>query len=208
MNAATTINVSLIVRLVIIGLVAVIVQITAISQISLLGVSADLTPLIVASVGLLAGSIPGAVMGFSMGLFVDTALVQTLGIDSLLLIGIGYGAGRLRELRDPSHTLVPVAIGAAATAISQIGYALIQFLLGVDAPVSFLLVREILFTIAVNTVLALPIYALVRRVVAPALPEDPRRRRARRASSVAGGISPLSQPKAPRRRRRRRLRVI
>ena len=148
-------------------------------------------------------------MGFAMGLFVDTALVQTLGIDSLLLTGIGYGAGRLRELRDPSHTLVPVAIGAAATAISQIGYALIQFLLGVDAPVSFLLVREILFTIAVNTVLALPIYALVRRVVAPALPEDPRRRRARRASSVAGGISPLSQPKAPRRRRRRRrLRVI
>jgi rod shape-determining protein MreD len=208
-NAPPTINVSLIVRLAIIGLVAVIVQITAISQISLLGVSADLTPLIVASVGLLAGSVPGAVMGFSMGLFVDTALVQTLGIDSLLLTGIGYGAGRLRELRDPSHTLVPVAIGAAATAISQIGYALIQFLLGVDAPVSFLLVREILFTIAVNTVLALPIYALVRRVVAPALPEDPRRRRARRASSVAGGISPLSQPKAPRRRRRRRrLRVI
>ena len=209
MNAPPTINVSLIVRLAIIGLVAVIVQITAISQISLLGVSADVTPLIVASVGLLAGSVPGAVMGFSMGLFVDTALVQTLGIDSLLLTGIGYGAGRLRELRDPSHTLVPVAIGAAATAISQIGYALIQFLLGVDAPVSFLLVREILFTIAVNTVLALPIYALVRRVVAPALPEDPRRRRARRASSVAGGISPLSQPKAPRRRRRRRrLRVI
>ncbi len=209
MNAPPTINVSLIVRLAIIGLVAVIVQITAISQISLLGVSADLTPLIVASVGLLAGSVPGAVMGFAMGLFVDTALVQTLGIDSLLLTGIGYGAGRLRELRDPSHTLVPVAIGAAATAISQIGYALIQFLLGVDAPVSFLLVREILFTIAVNTVLALPIYALVRRVVAPALPEDPRRRRARRASSVAGGISPLSQPKAPRRRRRRRrLRVI
>ena len=209
MNAPPTINVSLIVRLAIIGLVAVIVQITAISQISLLGVSADLTPLIVASVGLLAGSVPGAVMGFAMGLFVDTALVQTLGIDSLLLTGIGYGAGRLRELRDPSHTLVPVAIGAAATAISQIGYALIQFLLGVDAPVSFLLVREILFTIAVNTVLALPIYALVRRVVAPALPEDPRRRRARRASSVAGGMSPLSQPKAPRRRRRRRrLRVI
>jgi len=39
-NAPPTINVSLIVRLVILGLVAVIVQITAISQISLLGVSA------------------------------------------------------------------------------------------------------------------------------------------------------------------------
>jgi rod shape-determining protein MreD len=202
-NAPPTINVNLIVRLVLIGLVAVIVQITAISQISLLGVSADITPLIVASVGLLAGSVPGAIMGFSMGLFVDTALLQTLGVDSLLLTLIGYGAGRLREARDPSNTLVAVAVGAAATAISQVGFALIQFLLGVDAPVSFLLVREILFTIAVNTVIALPVYVVVRRIVAPALPEDPRRRRARRAASVAGGLSPLSQPKAPRRRRRR-----
>jgi rod shape-determining protein MreD len=194
--------VSLIVRLVLIGVVAVLVQITAISQISLLGVSADLTPLIVASVGLLAGSIPGAIMGFGMGLFVDTALVQTLGVDSLLLTGIGYGAGRLHEVRDPSHTLVPIAVGAAATAISQIGFALIQFLLGVDAPVSWLLLREILFTIAVNTVIALPVYALVRRLVAGALPEDPRRRRARRAASVTGGLSPLSQSASPRRRRR------
>jgi rod shape-determining protein MreD len=201
-NPAPTINVSLIVRLAILGVVAVIVQITAISQISLLGVSADITPLIVASVGLLAGSIPGAVMGFGMGLFVDTALIQTLGVSSLLLTGVGYGAGRYREVRDPSNTLTPVAVGAAATAIAQVGFSLIQFLLGVDAPVSFLLLREILFTIAVNTVLALPVYALVRRFVAPALPEDPRRRRGRRASSVAGGLSPLSQPTAPRRRRR------
>ncbi|HEX3476374.1 MAG TPA: rod shape-determining protein MreD [Kofleriaceae bacterium] len=193
---------SLIVRLVLLGIVAVLVQITAISQISLLGVSADLTPLIVASVGLLAGSIPGAIMGFGMGLFVDTALVQTLGVDSLLLTGIGYGAGRLHEVRDPSHTLVPIAVGAAATAISQIGFSLIQFLLGVDAPVSWLLLREILFTIAVNTVIALPVYALVRRLVAGALPEDPRRRRARRAASVTGGLSPLSQSASPRRRRR------
>jgi rod shape-determining protein MreD len=201
-NASPTINVSLIVRLVLLGIVAVLVQITAISQISLLGVSADLTPLIVASVGLLAGSIPGAIMGFGMGLFVDTALVQTLGVDSLLLTGIGYGAGRLHEVRDPSHTLVPIAVGAAATAISQIGFSLIQFLLGVDAPVSWLLLREILFTIAVNTVIALPVYALVRRLVAGALPEDPRRRRARRAASVTGGLSPLSQSASPRRRRR------
>lgn len=203
MNPAATINVSLILRLWILGVVAVIVQITAVSQISLLGVSADLTPLIVASVGLLAGSIPGAVMGFGMGLLVDTALVQTLGVSSLLLTGIGYGAGRFHEVRDPSNSLTPIAVGAAATAISQIGFALIQFLLGVDAPVSFLLIREILFTIAVNTVLALPVYVLVRRLIAPALPEDPRRRRARRASQSTG-LSPLSQPNAPRRRRGRR----
>jgi rod shape-determining protein MreD len=201
-----TINVNLAVRLAILGLVAVIVQISAISQISLLGVSADITPLIVASVGLLAGSIPGAITGFAMGLLVDTALIQTLGVSSLLFTGIGYAAGRYHEVRDPTNTLTPVAVGAAATLIAQVGFSLIQFLLGVDAPVSFLLLREILFTVLVNTVIALPVYAVVRRVVAPALPEDPRRRRARRAASATGGLSPLSQANRPSRRRRRGLR--
>ena len=37
-----------------------IVQLAAVSQITVFGVIADLSPLVVASVGLLAGSIPGA----------------------------------------------------------------------------------------------------------------------------------------------------
>jgi len=127
--------------------VAVVVQLTLVSQLPLLGVSADLSPLIVMAVGLLAGSIPGAVTGFSMGLFVDLALVQTLGVSSLLLVVVGYGAGRLRELRDPAHGAVPVAVGAAATAVATVGFSLLQFLLGVEAPVSLLLVREILVAI-------------------------------------------------------------
>src|SRR5919204_429168 len=98
--------------------------------------------------------------------------------------------------------VAPVVVGAVATLIAQAGFSLVQFLLGVDAPVSLLLLREILFTVLVNTVLALPVYALVRRIVASALPEDPRRRRARRAAAVTGGLSPLSQSAPPRRRRR------
>jgi len=158
-------------RLAILGLVAVIVQIAAVSQISIFGVSADLAPLVVMSVGLLAGSIPGALMGFGMGLLVDSALVETLGVSSLVYILIGYGAGRLRELRDPAHALTPVAVGAAATAIAALGFSVIQFLLGVDAPVSWLLARDILVTIAVNTIIALPVYTVVRRVLLPLLPD-------------------------------------
>ena len=97
---------------------------------------ADLSPLLVASVGLLCGSIPGAAFGFCLGLFVDTALLQTLGVNSLVFTAVGYGAGRVRELRDPAHGLAPMAVGAAATAVATIGFSLLQFLLGVDAPVS------------------------------------------------------------------------
>jgi rod shape-determining protein MreD len=180
------------IRLVALAFATVVLQQTAVSQISIFGVSADIAPLVVMSVGLIAGSLPGAAMGFGTGLLVDTVLVQTLGVTSLLYIVVGYWAGRLRELRDPSHGLVPLVLGAAATAAVGIGMALVQFLLGVDAPVSLLLLQQIFVTVLVNTLIALPVYALVRRIVQPALPDDPRRRR--RRAYTTGGLSPLQRP--------------
>ena len=70
--------------------------------------------------------------------------------------------------------------------------ALIQFLLGVDAPVSLLLLQQIFITVLVNTLIALPVYALVRRIIQPVLPQDPRRRR--RRAYTTGGLSPLQRP--------------
>jgi rod shape-determining protein MreD len=177
---------------VLLGFATVVIQQSAVSQISIFGVNADLTPLVVMSVGLLTGSLLGAITGFGIGLFVDLVLVQTLGVTSLLYIAIGYWSGRLRELRDPAHGLVPLAVGAAATAVAGIGMALIQFLLGVDAPVSLQLLQQIFITVLVNTLIALPVYALVRRVIQPALPDDPRRRR--RRAYTTGGLSPLQRP--------------
>lgn len=179
-------------RLAVLGAVVVLVQTTLVSQIDLLGTSADLLPLVTASVGLLCGSVPGAAWGFGAGLFADLALVQDLGVSSLLLVAVGYGAGRLRELRDPGHALVPVAVGALATFVAALGLTIIQFSLGVDAPVSApLLVRELLTLCLVNALLALPVHALVRRLLSAALPDGGRRRRTRRAYG-AGTLSPLS----------------
>ena len=192
MTVLESVPTKLIVRIALLSLVAVLVQETVISKISIFGVDADITPLVVMSIGLLCGSMTGAVTGFFIGLMVDTVLVQTLGVTSLLYITIGYWTGRLRELRDPAHGLIPVACGAAATAVTGIGMTVIQFLLGVDAPVSLLLAQQIFLTILVNTLIALPVYAVVRRIINPALPDDPRRRR--RRAYTTGGLSPLQSP--------------
>jgi rod shape-determining protein MreD len=178
-------------RLILLGFVASLLQLTSASQVSIFGVPMDLSPLIVASVGFLAGSVPGMIFGFCFGLVADTALMQTLGVTSLVLTVIGYGAGRIRELRDPAHGLAPVAVGAAATAVAALSLTLLQFLLGVEAPVSGQIVRQILMTIVINTLLALPVYAICRRVLLPFLPDDPRRRR--RRAYTTGGLSPLSR---------------
>ena len=178
-------------RLAAIGLTTVLVQIGAVSQVSLFGVSADLVPLVVVSVGLLLGSTAGATMGFAVGLFVDVALLQTLGLSSLLLLTVGYGAGRLRELRDPSNTLTPIAAGAAATAAAGIGFSVLQFLLGAESQVSPWLVADVVAATVLNAALALPVYVLVRRLLGDLLPGDPRRRR--RRAYMTGGLSPISR---------------
>jgi rod shape-determining protein MreD len=182
---------ALIARLAALGIAVVLVQVAAVSQLQLLDTNADLLPLVVAAVGLLCGSVPGTVFGFGVGLFLDTAQVQTMGISSLVYVVAGYGAGRLRELRDPQAAVVPMIVGALATLIAIGGFGLLTFLIGIEAPVSVDVLRATLLTVALNALIALPVHAFVRRWLLPSLPEDPRRRR--RRAYTTGGLSPLSQ---------------
>ena len=183
---------ALVIRLALLTIFVVFFQTCVVSEVPVLGVNADLSPLLVAFVGLLCGSTVGAAAGFSVGLLVDLMLLQTLGLTSLVLTLIGYWCGRLRELRDPQAALTPLLVGAGASAVSLVGYSLMEFMLGVDAPVSFELLRQIVLGVFVNTIVALPMWVIVRRVLEGALPEDPRRRRRRRAYTT-GGLSPLSR---------------
>ena len=180
------------VRLAILVVAVVFVQIGVVSEVPVFGVNVDLSPLLVAFAGLMCGSVVGAATGFAAGLLVDLALVQTLGVSSLLFTLIGFSTGRLRELRDPQAALAPLLVGAAGAAVSLVGYSLIEFMLGVDAPVSVDLLRLIVLGVLVDAVVALPLWIIVRRVLEGALPEDPRRRRRRRAYTT-GGLSPLSR---------------
>lgn len=167
-------------------------QIGVVSELPVFGVNADLSILLVGFVGLMCGSTLGAVAGFAVGMLVDLALLQTLGLTSLIFTLVGYWCGRLRELRDPQAALTPLLVGAAVSAVSLIGYSAMEFMLGVDAPISFELLRQIVLGVVVNTIVAAPMWVLVRRALIGALPEDPRRRRRRRAYTT-GGLSPLSK---------------
>ncbi len=181
----------LLLRIAAMSVVLVFVQIGVVSEVPVFGVNVDLSPLVVAFVGLLCGSTLGAVTGFAIGLLVDLTLVQTLGVTSFLFTLIGYWSGRLRELRDPQAAVTPLLVGAAASAVSLVGYSLMEFLLGVDAPVSLDLLRQIVLGIMLNTIIALPVWAIVRRSLEGGLPDDPRRRR--RRAYTTGGLSPLSR---------------
>jgi len=166
-------------RIAALGFAGVLLQLSFFSQVELLHVSPDLLPALVVCLGLLGGSLTGAVSGFSIGLFVDCLLVESLGISSLVLMGTGYLAGLFRERADFHGSLVPALLCMGLTLLAELGYAAIQLLLGVDAPVSTLIVRDMLLKSAYAFFLGWPTYLVVRRVLRPALVDVPRVQRQR-----------------------------
>jgi rod shape-determining protein MreD len=158
-------------------LFGVVLQVAGFSTLHLFGANPDLVPLIVGCVGLLGGSVYAAVVGFSCGLLIDIAVGQPLGASSLVLTAVGYGVGRYSEVRDPAHGLLPIPIGAAATAGYVIGFAALSFMLEVRAPVSASVIREMIITILLNALLALLIFPIVRRFMRASLIGDQRMRR-------------------------------
>jgi rod shape-determining protein MreD len=167
-------------------LAAVVFQITCLVQIRVLGGVADITPLLVAAVALYAGSVPGAATGFFTGLLLDLALGTNLGASSLVLTAVGYGAGRYREQRDPSNGLTPIPVAAAATGAYVLAYGAVSFMLSIDAPVSILVVREMFMTVLLNALIAMPFFAVCRRVLRPVLLVEPGPR-SRRDSTISSG---------------------
>jgi rod shape-determining protein MreD len=164
------------IRIAILILVGVILQLTFFSRITVLGTSPDVLPALVVCLGLLGGGVVGAVCGFSAGLLVDSALLQTLGVSSLVLLTAGYLAGRYREGFDVSSPLVAPLLAGGLTLLATSGFAAIQLMLGVEAPVEIGVLREIAVQTLLGFLVAIPLYPIVRRIVRPALVEDTPRR--------------------------------
>jgi len=159
-------------RLAAIAVLAVLLQLSFFSRVEFLHTSADILPIVVVSLGLLGGSMAGAVAGFSIGFLVDCLLVAPLGGSSLVLLGVGYLAGLFRERFEVQSALLPPLLCMGLTLVAELGFAAVQVMLGVDAPVSTLIVRDLLLKSIFAFFLAWPIYYGLRRLLRPALVEE------------------------------------
>jgi rod shape-determining protein MreD len=159
---------------------AVVLQLSTFSQMPILGGQFDIVVLVVAAVAYYAGSISGCAVGFAAGFLLDMLSGATMGASSLVLTAVGYGVGRFSEVRDPSHGLLPLAVGAVATGAWVLAFAAVSFMLDVGATVSPLVLRDMLVTVLLNTLLALPVFIGCRKLLRPVLAVDPLQRNARR----------------------------
>jgi rod shape-determining protein MreD len=177
------------VRVAVLLLLAVVLQLSALSQIGILGGHADVVVLVVAATAFYGGSVSGSSAGFAAGLLLDLLAGATMGASSLVLTAVGYAVGRFRELRHPSHGLMPITVGAAATAGWVLAFAAVSLMLDIGARVSPLVIRDIIVTVVLNALLAVPVFTGVRRVLRPSLAVDlVERRKRRRPPQEAGPL--------------------
>ncbi len=160
-------------RLVAIVIAGVVLQLSFFSRVAVFHVSPDVLPALVVSLGLLGGSMTGAVSGFSIGFLVDCLLVEALGATSLVLLTTGYLAGLYRERFAISSRFVAPLLCMGLTLFAELMFAALQLALGVDgAPVSGLVVRDMAVKSIYAFFLGWPIYLGVRRALRPALVEE------------------------------------
>ncbi len=144
-----------------------ILQVSLFSTIEIAEARPEVALVALISVALLRGAIFGAVAGFWVGLVLDVATLETLGLTSLVLTIAGYACGRWGEAtkRSSAYPLL-IAVGLASLAVS-IGLALLHFMLGDTMPVSRYVFEVLLPTVALNLVLAYPVYWLTRLILRP-----------------------------------------
>ena len=159
---------------------AALVQVSIVEWIEVGEGHPDLVLVTLVAVALLRGPVFGAVSGFWVGLVLDTASFGTFGLTSLLLTIAGYWTGRFGELttRASAHPLL-IAVGLATVGVS-LGSAVLHFMLGLTVPASYLFLGVLLPTLALNMLLAYPVYGLCARIFPPRIP------RIRREGVTAG----------------------
>jgi rod shape-determining protein MreD len=154
-------------------LFAALVQVSITANIQVASGHPDILLVLVISIALLRGPAFGASAGFWAGFVLDIASFQTLGLTSLLLTLAGYFAGRLGEVTKKSSAhpaLLAVGIGTVGVTL---GSAVLHFMLGETVSAYELFVGMLLPTLALNLLLAYPLYGLCRRI----FPVTPRERR-------------------------------
>jgi rod shape-determining protein MreD len=130
---------------------------------TLFGGSPDLVVVVVVSLALLRGPEVGALAGFGAGLAVDALTWQPLGLAALVYCIVGYGAGRVGERVSDHAPVSPLVVVAIASLVARAGLVLLSFLLGSELAVPVGVTLGALPSAALDVLLAIPLYALLRR---------------------------------------------
>jgi rod shape-determining protein MreD len=152
---------------------AAMLQVVIVSSVPVAGGAPDMLLVVVVSLGLLRGSVPGAAFGFVGGLIVDLLTLETLGITSLVLTLAGFWAGRWAETTGRGRKLAPLIAVGVITVLAAAFEFVLHWMLGEDVVARQVFLTVLVPTLLANLVLAYPVYRVVRAAVHERLVLEP-----------------------------------
>jgi rod shape-determining protein MreD len=145
--------------------VAAIVQATLLGSIDIGGGRPDLLLVTVVAIALVRGTTVGAIAGFAGGLLFDLATFGTLGVTSLLLTLTGYWIGRYGETTGRGRAHAPLLSVLVMTVAYAVAAYILHTILGDTVSARIALLDSLLAALVGNLLLAVPVYALVGRIL-------------------------------------------
>lgn len=145
-------------------LTAVVLQSSVFTRITLFGVAPDLVVVVVISLALLEGPVPGAAAGFGGGLLRDLLLEAPKGITGLAYLIVGYAVGTVRPYVQ-SSVLLPVAGIFLGTLAGSTLYVALSVILGQQVESIVRVGQVVVLTALYNTLLSPFIFPIVSKVV-------------------------------------------
>ena len=155
-----------VVKVAVLVFAAAVLQASIVGAVDIGGGRPDLLLVTVVAVALVAGTTAGAATGFFAGRVFDLATFETLGVTSLLLTLTGYWIGRYGETTGRGRTHAPLLSVLVMTVAYAVAGYVFHTILGDTVPARVALGSALPAALVGNLLLAVPVFALVRRLLA------------------------------------------
>lgn len=141
---------------------AVVIQVGALADVRLWGVTGDLLLVLTIAVALLEGPDAAAGWGFAAGIGYDLMLDTPFGLSALTYAAVGYLVGLIGSSMVRAAGWWPVTIAAVATVVAVGFYAVAGNLVGVGNPLG-VVPRIAMVEALFSALLILPVMNIARR---------------------------------------------
>lgn len=146
-------------------LVAMFLQASIAPHLAVFGVVPNLFLLVVVTLALVEGPVPGAFAGFTAGVLLDMLGTSVIGPWALVLCVVGYVAGTLNANMFAEGWLLPITVAFMASLLAELSYGLLLAVLGVGGPFVVTLTHIVVPATVYNTALAVLVYPWLARLL-------------------------------------------
>jgi rod shape-determining protein MreD len=144
-------------------LVAAVLQAALAPHMAIMGVAPNFLLLVVITLAMVEGPIPGAVAGFAAGLLFDLLGSGPIGPGALVMTSVGFVAGTMRANMFAKSWILPVTVVFVASFLAELAYGIFLAVIGVETQLLPLIWTIILPSAVYDTVLALLVFPWLAR---------------------------------------------